>query len=374
MKQLFTDEELNLAKSNDLLPIECLECGKTFYKTKHYIKSTILSPKYLANGNYCSVICASEKLKNKVIKKTCPKCNKEFETVSGKDEKKFCSSFCAHSRKQTKETKENISKSIKNSEKAKESRIKNFKVRRKISERELIKKECPICKKEFKVLPCKTKKIYCSKECYNNDKNAEFRKCGGGGIREGSGRSKSGWYKGFYCGSSYELAWIIYNIDHKIEFKRNTEGFDYFYEGETHKYYPDFIKEEIYYEIKGFKRKNDDAKFKSFPHKLRVLFKKDLGEIFKYVKETYGSDFVKLYEGNPYNEKKNICKVCGKPAKNDYCSRECSGRAANLRNFSGKQKKMNNCLQCGKETKSKFCSLSCSSTYNGLRYKLLVVK
>ena len=34
-----------------------------------------------------------------------------------------------------------------------------------------------------------------------------------GGIREGAGRSKSGWYKGYYCNSSYELAWVIYSLD-----------------------------------------------------------------------------------------------------------------------------------------------------------------
>lgn len=295
----------------------------------------------------------------KTTNKICPKCGLEFETITGKDGKKFCSRKCANSRIWTENDKLKKSISAKNSEKV------NFE--NKSRRKNKIIKICPICKKEFNVNLSEDKRIYCSKKCYNNDKNLEFRKCNTGGYREGSGRSKSGWYKGYFCGSSYELAWVIYNIDHSIEFKRNTEAFNYIFEGEEHKYYPDFIKGEVYYEIKGFKRKNDDAKFKYFPHKLKVLFKKDLGEIFKYVKEKYGNDFIKLYEGNPYNEKKNICKICGEPAKNVYCSKKCSGIAANIRNYPNKtSKKNNNCLQCGKEAKNKFCSLSCSTTYNNL--------
>ena len=38
--------------------------------------------------------------------------------------------------------------------------------------------------------PCEEKRIYCSKKCYNKDSKLEFRKCGKGGCREGSGRSK----------------------------------------------------------------------------------------------------------------------------------------------------------------------------------------
>jgi len=340
MKPLFTESEFNFAKSSDLLPIECLVCGKTFYKTKHYVKSNILNPNSKATGNVCSVQCANIKQKkNKIIKKICSKCGKEFETISGKEERKFCSSFCSHSRNHTEETKKKQSKSAKNSEKVQKTCRINFSksktYNKRMTEEEKILKICPICKKEFRVYPSDNKRIFCSKECYKKDINLEFHKSGGtGGIREGSGRSKSGWYKGYYCGSSYELAWVIYNIDHKIKFERNYEGFDYVFEGEEHKYYPDFIQGDVYYEIKGFKRKNDDAKFKYFPYKLKVLFKKDLKEVFQYVTKNYGKDFIKLYEGNPYNKKNNTCLICGKPAKNMYCSRKCSGRAVNKKRYS----------------------------------------
>jgi len=75
----------------------------------------------------------------------------------------------------------------------------------------------------------------------------------GGGIRKGAGRGKSGWYKGYWCDSSWELAYVIYNLDHNIKFERNKLGFEYIYENKTHKYYPDFILEDgTYIEIKGY--------------------------------------------------------------------------------------------------------------------------
>ena len=41
-----------------------------------------------------------------------------------------------------------------------------------------------------------------------------------GGYRPGSGRAKTGYYKGIYCGSTYELAWVIYQIDNNKDFSR----------------------------------------------------------------------------------------------------------------------------------------------------------
>ena len=37
------------------------------------------------------------------------------------------------------------------------------------------------------------------------------KKCGkGGGYKPGSGRGKQGWYKGYWCDSSWELAFVMY--------------------------------------------------------------------------------------------------------------------------------------------------------------------
>ena len=50
-----------------------------------------------------------------------------------------------------------------------------------------------------------------------------------GGLRKGSGRGKKGYYKGYWCDSSWELAWVIYQLDHNIKIKRNWEKFEYEY-------------------------------------------------------------------------------------------------------------------------------------------------
>lgn len=118
----------------------------------------------------------------------------------------------------------------------------------------------------------------------------------GGGYRNGSGRGKKGWYKGYWCDSSWELAWVIYNLEHNISFSRNTKGFEYTFNNKIFKYYPDFIINDIYYEIKGYINDKTEAKIKSFPYKLVVLYKNDMKKYLDYVKEKYGKDFIKLYE------------------------------------------------------------------------------
>ena len=122
-----------------------------------------------------------------------------------------------------------------------------------------------------------------------------------GGIRKGSGRGKKGWYCGYWCDSSWELAWVIYHIDHNIKFERNNEPFQYSYNGKQYKYYPDFIKENVYYEIKGrrgyaFLEDKEKEKIKQFDLTLIVLYEKEMKMFLKYVIDKYGKDFIKKYE------------------------------------------------------------------------------
>lgn len=118
-----------------------------------------------------------------------------------------------------------------------------------------------------------------------------------GGYQKGSGRGKSGWYRGYYCDSSYELAWVIYNLDHDITFKRNTTKFPYEYNNKQLRWIPDFINEAgIFVEIKGYMTDQVKAKLKDFPYKIEVLMEKDLTDVFKYVINKHGKDFTKLYE------------------------------------------------------------------------------
>jgi len=118
-----------------------------------------------------------------------------------------------------------------------------------------------------------------------------------GGYKNGSGRGKKGWYKGFYCQSSWELAWVIYSLEHGIKFDRNTEGFEYEFENKKHKYYPDFIiGNKSYVEIKGYSSKQWEAKQSQFPHQIDVIDKNGIKLYIEYAKSIHGKDFIKLLE------------------------------------------------------------------------------
>jgi len=119
---------------------------------------------------------------------------------------------------------------------------------------------------------------------------------GNGGYKIGSGRGKNGWYKGYWCDSSWELAWVIFHLDHKIKFERNNESFEYVYLNKLQKYYPDFKIDECYIEIKGWMTAQVKAKIEQFPKEIKLLQKKDMNHIFEYVYGKYGKDFIKLYE------------------------------------------------------------------------------
>jgi hypothetical protein len=58
----------------------------------------------------------------------------------------------------------------------------------------------------------------------------------------GSGRGKKGWYRGYWCDSSYELAFVIYTLDHGLagKFERNWESFTYTFRGKVRRWIPDF--------------------------------------------------------------------------------------------------------------------------------------
>lgn len=144
-------------------------------------------------------------------------------------------------------------------------------------------------------------KTGCCKKCmYKSDifkknmSNSTKGKCGG--IRKGSGVGKQGWYKGYYCRSSWELAFVIYNIDHGIKFKINKKYFPYKYKKKTYLYYPDFVIGNLYIEIKGYDNPKNKAKRKMFPYKLKLIKEKEIRPYLNYVKSKYGNNFIKLYK------------------------------------------------------------------------------
>lgn len=143
-----------------------------------------------------------------------------------------------------------------------------------------------------------------------------------GGYRKGSGRGKKGTYKGYWCDSSYELAWVIYHIDNNIKFERNTEKFIYTYKGEKKYYIPDFILNGVYYEIKGYEDDKVSCKLNCFPYEINILYKENMKNIFNYVENKYGRNFISQYEEKLYKNcskcngyihrrnKKGICSLC----------------------------------------------------------------
>ena len=79
------------------------------------------------------------------------------------------------------------------------------------------------------------------KEKERRNKISKFAKERGfGGYVKNSGRGKKGWYNGYWCDSSWELAWVIYNLEHNINFKRNDEKFKYVFNEKIMNYLPDF--------------------------------------------------------------------------------------------------------------------------------------
>lgn len=137
---------------------------------------------------------------------------------------------------------------------------------------------------------------YCSAEC------AKLRvlewKRQTGGYKAGAGRGKSGWYKGIHCDSTWELAFVIYCLDHDLQVERCKEVRDYKFQGKIHRYYPDFIVEGRIIEIKGYKTEQWEAKISQNPD-IIVLGREDIKQYLVYIQEKYslkGLELVKLYD------------------------------------------------------------------------------
>lgn len=233
---------------------------------------------------------------------------------------KFCSRSCSASfhnqlRKNDTSYKIKLSKILKNSPNLK---------------RAVVETRYCLCGKSFQCKQYK-KKRFCSQSCINR---FLLKHKAPGGYREGSGRSKSGYYKEIYCGSTYELCWVIYNLDHNIEFNRFN---GYITDGKL-KYVPDFIlPDNTIVEIKGYH--TDDVNNKtnlaiSLGYKIKVLYKQDLKYIFEYVKKQYNTcNFATLYDN--YKPRYNlICDYCkltfdrSRKIKTQkyFCSRSCCGK------------------------------------------------
>lgn len=208
--------------------------------------------------------------------KQCPKCQSRHNKNG-----KFCSRICANSRVWTKEDKIKRSLSALCSDKVKtanQSKAKNQKKRQKnLDNWKIIL--CKVCQCQFSRLKSDLRKT-CSSKC------AKLLPMGG--LRKNSGIGKSGWYKGFWLNSTYELAFVIYHLNKNITIKRCNEWFSYIdpVTRLARRYYPDFIVDGKIIEIKGYKKQIDEIKTQSCGAVL--LCKEDLHEIFEYVEKLTG--------------------------------------------------------------------------------------
>jgi hypothetical protein len=208
------------------------------------------------------------------------KCKKEHLGTYGAG--KFCCLSCSKVRKPkyTEQWKKKLSESVKNSEIFKKNNCEAIK--RKGLKRVIF--VCKYCKKEFYRMPSNIHS-YCSRQCYINGAKNENKTRGG--YRKGSGRSKHTWYEStiagrVYLDSSYELAYAKWLDKNEIDWRKNTKRFPYIDLNNKNRYYiPDFrlVEFDEYIEVKGYKRENDEIKWKNFPYKLTILMKEQLQEM-----------------------------------------------------------------------------------------------
>lgn len=225
----------------------------------------------------------------------CAKCGKEYtleltdSEYKNKKYKKHCSRACANSRVMTKAVKLKIAQTV--NQLMKESPELFLTTPYKTY-------TCKYCGKMFKNKDKRdtTSRIYCSESCKQQWLKENW-KPKIGGYRKGSGRGKSGWYKGIYCDSSWELAFVIYYIDHELNIIRCKDKRSYEYRGKKCVYIPDFITDDGVIEIKGYKTKQWEAKEKFNPD-IKVLYEQDMKFYLNYVIKKYGNDYIKLYDNS----------------------------------------------------------------------------
>lgn len=286
---------------------KCPYCNKEYENRQSYA-AHISMCKYNPNTHRRGMNINVSKEKKDIRKEyicTCQKCRKEYTVVVTPRQfetgryRKYCSLSCANSHIKSKEERNKIANSLKNSDKFYSSLLTRKPPitgaeRKPYSGRKTYK--CKQCGKEFNLYTTLRDikgRLYCSEKC----KNEFLVSCKLGGFREGSVKSyKSGWYKNIHCDSSWELAFVLWNIDHGNTIERFKECRYYIKNNVSKKYYPDFIvNNKDIYEIKGIKSEESQLKQK-YNTDVIFLYKEDMLPYLEYVVSTYGKNFTYLYD------------------------------------------------------------------------------
>lgn len=248
----------------------------------------------------------------------CPICQKEHDGSYGSG--KFCSKHCSHVYvgKQTKrhvcnwpiprtkkpwgtwkcvhceqifETKKLMLEHIKAEHSRKDGRIWNYGLTKETSES--VRKFCKTVRKKFE----SGELVSSFKGKHQTDEAiAKMMKTYAENYKDMKYR---GFYKGYYFEYSYELAWIVYNLEHNIPFKRCEQSFEYIAskDHKRHLYFPDFeLNDGTIVEIKGhvtdivFEKLNAA---KNAGKKIIMLTKDELKPYIQYCKNKYGKDYLK---------------------------------------------------------------------------------
>lgn len=118
-------------------------------------------------------------------------------------------------------------------------------------------------------------------------------------------------YQNIHFDSSWELAYYIWLVDHKKQFVFHP-NFPLEYKGDDdkiHLYFPDFLVEGVFYELKGtqfFNEANEPfnmytqkfwwEKYKALEAaKVVILKKDDINQYLKYIEVTYGKNYLKQF-------------------------------------------------------------------------------
>lgn len=231
---------------------------------------------------------------------TCEKCGKIMTKKFGSG--RFCSRHCSNSRNQTDEVNAKRSVSAKNTATYKKNTTTYYQDRAEKYKLNYYKNPniCVVCGSILDYDDRRRKT--CSDNCLSirlreNAKNNKL-----GGLQEITSWGKRGTYKGIHCDSRYELAYLVFCIDHDIEIIRNNKYFYYMNkEGVKRKYYPDFYlpKTDTYVETKGYEEDKDITQIKlnsviEAGARTLLLRGNDLKVYFDYIKDTYGLAYDKI--------------------------------------------------------------------------------
>lgn len=116
------------------------------------------------------------------------------------------------------------------------------------------------------------------------------------------GQPHRGWYKNFWVDSSWELAFLMWHLDHGKEIVKNTQNFPYPFRSGVKYYRPDFIVEGTYYEIKGVMDYRSRRKLQYFPYPIVIVGPKQIKPFLEYAESKYGKDFfLRIRQSTSYN-------------------------------------------------------------------------